>query len=220
MPEPDRTPASLAEFIHAARAQGASDEFLVAMLERRGWPSKEIYRTFSGLYEGLTGLSIPARRTGPGESARDAFLYLLNFGTLGTWTCSLGSLFFTLIDHWLPDPVAHQRFLSLNMELSGSIASLLVAFPIYLLCTRFILRDVSAHPEKLESAVRKWLTYIALLIAAGVVIGDLITFLSYFLRGELTPRFVLKVLTVFVIAGGVFWYYLGSLQKPAGDIRE
>jgi Domain of unknown function (DUF5671) len=63
--------------------------------------------------------------------------------------------------------------------------------------------------------VRKWLTYIALLIAAGVVIGDLITFLSYFLKSELTARFVLKVATVLVIAGAVFWYYLGSLKKGA-----
>jgi len=69
------------------------------------------------------------------------------------------------------------------------------------------------HPEKLESSVRKWLTYIALLIAAGIVVGDLITFLTYFLRGELTARFVARVATVLLIAGGVFWYYFGSLRK-------
>jgi hypothetical protein len=80
---------------------------------------------------------------------------------------------------------------------------------------RYIIRELETHPEKLESAVRKWLTYIALLIAAGVVLGDLITFLTYFLRGELTARFVAKVAVVLVIAGGVFWYYIGSLQKGA-----
>ena len=78
---------------------------------------------------------------------------------------------------------------------------------------RYITRQLDTHPEKLESAVRKWLTYIALLIAAGIVVGDLITFLTYFLRGELTARFVAKVLTALVIAGGVFWYYTGSLAK-------
>jgi hypothetical protein len=79
--------------------------------------------------------------------------------------------------------------------------------------TRYIVREFETHPEKLESAVRKWLTYIALLIAAGVVVGDLITFLTLFLRGELTARFVAKVVTVLLIAGGVFWYYLGSLRR-------
>ena len=74
-------------------------------------------------------------------------------------------------------------------------------------------------PEKLESGVRRWLTYIALLLASATVIGDLVTFLSYFLRGDLTTRFVLKVVTVFVIAGGVFWYYLLWLEKP-GERRS
>ena len=90
-----------------------------------------------------------------------------------------------------------------------------MAFPIYLLVQWFILGDLHAHPENCESGVRKWLTYIALFLAAGVVIGDLITFLAYFLRGELTVRFVLKVITVLVIAGGVFWYYLASLRQNA-----
>ncbi len=78
---------------------------------------------------------------------------------------------------------------------------------------RIIVRELEVHPEKLESGVRKWLTYIALLIAAGVGVSDVITFLTYFLRGELTARFVAKDAVVFVIAGGVFWYYMGSLQK-------
>jgi hypothetical protein len=219
MDSPERSPTALAEFIEAARAQGASDEFLVAMLERRGWSQKEIYRAYGGLYERLTGLAVPVRRGGIAEAARDVFLYLLSFGTLGTWTCALGSLFFTLIERWFPDPVVNQPYRNVNIELSGAMASLIVAFPIYLFTTRFIVHDVAAHPEKLESGVRKWLTYIALLIAAGVVIGDLITFLSYFLRGELTPRFVFKVITVLVIAGGVFWYYLLSLRNPGGSQR-
>ena len=55
------------------------------------------------------------------------------------------------------------------------------------------------------------------------MVGDLIAFLTYFLRGELTARFVAKVATVLLIAGGVFWYYLSSLRKadavpvPAAD---
>jgi membrane protein YqaA with SNARE-associated domain len=90
-----------------------------------------------------------------------------------------------------------------------------VGFPIFLVVMRFILKEVETRPEKLESGIRKWLTYIALLIAAGTVIGDLITFLTFFLQGDLTARFVLKVLTVVAIAGGVFGYYLGSLKRGA-----
>ena len=215
MDEQEARRPPLSEFIEAARAHGASDVFLADLLERRGWPRKEIYRAFGSLYERLTGIAIPTRGSGLAESARDAFLYLLSFGTLATWACALGSLFFTLIDMSFPDPIAQRNFQNWNTEISGSMASLIVAFPVYLLTMRLLIRGVKAQPEKLESGVRKWLTYIALLLAAGTVIGDLITFLSYFLRGELTVRFVLKVLTVFAIAGGVFSYYLLWLERPA-----
>ncbi len=93
----------------------------------------------------------------------------------------------------------------------------IVGFPLYLLTMRFIVRELGARPEKHDSGVRKWLTYIALFIAATVVAADLITFLTYFLRGELTVRFVLKVLTAGVLAGGVFWYYFGFLRPPRGQ---
>jgi uncharacterized protein YacL len=97
--------------------------------------------------------------------------------------------------------------------MADALACVIIAFPVYLWITRAILRELQLHPEKLESSVRKWLTYIALLIAAGVVIGDLIAFLTYFLRGELTARFFAKIAAVLLIAGGVFWYYFGSLRK-------
>jgi hypothetical protein len=77
---------------------------------------------------------------------------------------------------------------------------------------RSILLEARNQPERLQSGVRKWLTYIALLLTAGGAIGDLICFLDYFLRGEITARFVLKVLTVLVICAAIFFYYLRSLR--------
>ena len=88
-----------------------------------------------------------------------------------------------------------------------------MAFPIYLLVSRAIVQDGRTHPEKLSSPVRKWLTYMALVIAAGVFIGDLIAALTYLLRGELTSRFLAKAFVVLVLSGGVFWYYFGGLRK-------
>ena len=89
----------------------------------------------------------------------------------------------------------------------------MVAFPLFLLVTRGIVRGVQQQPERLESGVRKWLTYIALVITASTMITDVVTFLAYFLRGDLSTRFVLKVVTVLVIAGGVFAYYVDSLRR-------
>lgn len=74
-------------------------------------------------------------------------------------------------------------------------------------------KAIDKDPDKRSSKIRKWLTYITLFIAAGVIIGDLITLVYNVLNGELTTRFILKVLTVGGIAGSIFGYYLWDLRK-------
>jgi hypothetical protein len=211
---------ALQEFLDAAKRQGASDESLVTLLRGRGWPEDDVYRALADHFENRSGVPVPAyKRSG---SAKDAFLYLLSFSMLATWTIGLGSVMFTLIDRWIRDSLGlvNNYYSGGYYQMADSLACMIVAFPVYLLTMRAILREVRLHPEKLDSPVRKWLSYIALLIAAGVVVGDLISFLTYFLRGELTARFIAKIFVVLVIAGGVFWYYLGSLQKGVSAARS
>ncbi len=206
--------SNLREFLDAAKRQGTTDETLIGLLRGRGWSEEDAYRALADHYEIGSGLQIPVyKRSG---SAKDAFLYLLSFSTLAIWTFGVGSIMCTLIDRWFRDALAQSNFYeSSYYQMADSLSGVIIAFPIYIFVMRYITREIEVHPEKLESSVRKWLTYIALLIAAGVVIGDLITFLNYFLRGELTARFAAKVAVVLAIAGGVFWYYMGSLQKSA-----
>jgi Domain of unknown function (DUF5671) len=177
------------DFIERMKASGASDQSIAGILAARGWPEKDIYEALAVHYERRTGIEIP-RRAGAATAAKDAFFYPLAFSTLATWTLGVGSLAFTLIDEWLADTLfsdsynpAYQAY-----NIAASMASVIVAFPIYLLGTRAIIRDGKANPEKLNSPVRKWLTYMALVIAAGVFIGDLIAALTYLLRGEITSR--------------------------------
>jgi len=202
----------LLDFIDAAKGHGASDEFVVALLRQNGWSERRIYQAFSLWYEGRTGKSVPGGG-GRTEAARDAFLYLLAFITLGIWAIQLGALLFAAIDRAFPNPAldyTNAPFLSRSM--ANELASVIVGFPLFLLLTWWIVRGVQRQPERLESPVRKWLTYIALVITASTMIGDIVTFLACFLRGDLDVRFVLKVATVLVIAGGVFAYYLDSLR--------
>lgn len=202
----------LKQFVDAARAQGASDETIIALLRGREWPEEDVFRLLADHFEARTNIQIPAYKRS--SSAKDAFLYLFCFSTLATWSIALGSILFTLIERWFPDPLAPANyFRGAYYQIADSLACVIIAFPIYLWVTRSILREMDLHPEKLQSSVRKWLTYIALLIAAGVVVCDLIAFLTFFLRGELTARFISKAATVFLLAGGIFWYYFGSLRK-------
>jgi hypothetical protein len=202
--------------VERALAAGIAQQSLVGMLAARGWPEKEIYEALAEHYERASGLEIPSRQ-GAATSAKDAFFYLLIFSTLGTWTVGFGFLASALIDRWFVDLLFSgygQGYDSYMM--TSSLAALIVAFPLFLLVSRAVAADTAARGDKLESPIRKWLTYMALVIAASVFMGDLITALSYFLRGELTSRFLLKVLVVLALSGGVFFYYFGGLRKT-GD---
>jgi hypothetical protein len=209
MRQPDIS--KLQDFVNSSKSKGATDEFLAALLTRRGWPAVDIYAALGSYWEASTGLAIP-ERAGAGESARDAFLYLLSFSTLATWTTALGSMLFEFINHWFPDAVSRNNAWDPRSAVTWQMAAVVVAFPIYLLVMRTILREATHHTESLESGVRKWLTYIALLGTAGAMICDLICFLDYFLAGELTMRFVLKAATVMAISAAVFAYYITSLR--------
>jgi hypothetical protein len=200
----------LESFLRAAKSQGASDEFLVALFKQQGWPEKAVYQALGRFYAEATGQTLPAPKSTL-ESAREAFYHLLAFGTLATWIFAIGSIWFELIDTWLPDPaVAYYRPWALR-NVSWQIAAILVSFPVFVLATRSILADMALSPEKAASGVRRWLTNIALLVAALIFIGDLVTFLAVFLQGDLTSRFIAKSFVVLFLSGGVFLYYTRGL---------
>ena len=180
------------------------------MLKTSGWPERDVYETLRAWYEQKTGVAVPARRAAT-EGARDAFFQLLASGTLATWTISLGSLLFAAVDRTWPDPVMRSSYSSFA---ANNLASLLVAFPVFLLVTRSANRNTQQDAEKRTSPVRRWLTYLTLLIAAAVAIGDVIAFLTFLLQGEVTVRFAAKVVVVFLLAGGVFLYYIRPLRGP------
>jgi hypothetical protein len=203
----------IAAFLDQALAAEMPQATIVGILTARGWPEKEIYEALADHYQRVSGIEIPSR-SGSGASAKEAFFYLLIFSTLATWTIGFGCLAFALIDRWLADPLFSRFGESFNAEtVTYSLATLIVAFPLYLFISRIVVRESAAQPGKLDSPVRKWLTYMALVIAACVFTGDLITALAYLLRGEFTSRFISKSLVVLVLSGGVFFYYFGGLRK-------
>ncbi|NEO97370.1 MAG: hypothetical protein F6K58_01375 [Symploca sp. SIO2E9] len=204
--------SDLVSFIEAARARGASDEFISKLLRSFGWSQREIERAFFLVYERLTNQSIPMPAGGSIESARDAFFYLLCFSTLAIWTQALGELAFIFINTYVPNPL-QRYFGNPASEVAFCLARLIVSYPVYLIVMRQILRELSLYPEKYQSGVRKWLTYLTLLVVSLIALGTLIAFLTSFLRGDLTFRFILKVIVILVIDGGVLWYYFVWLRR-------
>ena len=163
--------------------------------------------------EDLTQFVASAKAHGVAD-ARDAFYYLLNFLTLGFWTVALGQIFYTLIGHWLPDAAQLQYQQPLRDLISWQLATVIVTFPIFAYVHSLIGRQLRLRRELYNSGVRKWLTYLALVLAVLIVCTDAIWFLEALLRGQLTLNFVLDSLVLLVIGGGVFTYYFTTIDAP------
>ncbi|MGA8533987.1 MAG: DUF5671 domain-containing protein [Candidatus Tumulicola sp.] len=205
----------LLDFIRSAKAHNADDQFLAALLRQNGWSDRRIFSAFAAYYQDATGLAVPARGS-RSEDARDAFFYLLAFVTLGIWAVAFVWLGNVLIDRAFPSALDFEYAAeSFRSGAAGQLASLIVAFPIFIFVSRAIVLETRRRPESLESGVRKWLTYLALVITTLALVGDGVWFLQQFLLGDLTLRFVLKSLVLFLTAGGVLWYYLGTVRASS-----
>lgn len=149
-------------------------------------------------------------------SAKDFFLYMLMAITLYVSVGTFMNLLFDYINLLFPDAFGQPYpwiFSSTAHSIRLSMATILIVFPIYIVASWFIRKDVIADPEKRQMWVRKWLLYFTLFLATGAIIVDLVTLVFHFFEGELTIRFLLKVLTVLVVAAAVFSYYFWDLKR-------
>lgn len=206
----------LAAFVKESLARGLPPAQIEDVLRRAGWSDEQIAAGLAAFAQ--LDFPIPVPRPRPYLSAREAFVYLVLFATLYTSAYHLGQLFFRIIDRAFPDP-ADPGGEYTRQAIRWSVSSLIVAFPVFVFVSALTNREVQADPNKRASKVRRWLTYMTLFIAAGFLIGDFITLVYNLLGGELTPRFVLKVLTIAVIAGTTFGYYLSDLTLDEKDVR-
>ena len=143
---------------------------------------------------------------------KDFFLWIGTIVALYVSAVSLLTLLFEYIDVYFQDPL-QTYYDPYSGAIRFAIASLIIIFPLYLYLTRVINQEIRQSPEKKEVGVRKWLIYLTLFIAGITVIVDLIVLIHTFLGGEeLTLGFILKVLSVLVVIGGVFFYYLYDLR--------
>ncbi len=145
-------------------------------------------------------------------SPRDVFLHLLSIVTLYIGLVSLVVLLFQYINYSFPDELG-RSFWRLTDVVRRSMASLIVAWPVYLGVQYLLQKEARKYPDKHDLTLKKWLSYLTLFIAALIIIVDLISLLNNFLAGELTVSFALKVVAVLFVLGSVFWYYHWDLQK-------
>ncbi len=207
----------LRQFIKESLERGQEREAIRNVLVEAGWPEREVNSGLAAFADVAFPVAVPRPR--PYLHAREAFLYLVSFISLYVFAFSLGAVFFGLIDYhfsssiyrYHPGPSAAQ---------TTALAAVIVAFPLYLFLMRRLTTAVAVDPERRQSLIRRWLTYLTLVVGAAVILGDVIALLSRLLAGDPTTGFVLKVVAILVITGPIFGYYLWDMRQAEEEVTE
>ncbi len=180
----------LVDFVRDALARGVPRAQIEEALRKGGWTADQIRVALAAFVD--VDFPVPVPRARPYLSAREAFMYLVLFGTLYTSAYYLGDLIFDLINLSFPDPAQESEIYGtyIRQSMRWSISSLIVAFPVFLYLSWTTEREVTRDPVKRASKVRRWLTYLTLFSSACALIGDVTTLVYNALGGELTIRFL------------------------------
>ncbi len=146
--------------------------------------------------------------------ALDVFVYIGIFISLIVSVTNIIQILFTAIERKFTDILEAGQYVDVyGSDMRLAIASLVVFFPIYLLLSMYVSRDIRKFHYKRDLMIRKIFIYTSLFAATCTLLGSLVATIYYYLGGELTVRFGLKALAVFVIAGAVSGYYMYALRR-------
>lgn len=136
--------------------------------------------------------------------------FVLQLGSLASLYLTLSfliTMLFGVISITYPDAANSWETQSAYSQIRLGFAMVIVFFPTYLALTRAV-NKLRRKEKGTYTSLTKWLIYLSLLIGGGVLLGDLVAVIMTFLEGELTQRFLLKALTVLIVVGSAFYYYL------------
>jgi hypothetical protein len=210
----------LVEFTRQALAKGLERKEIADTLQRAGWAEYDINAAMNAFAD--VAFPVPVPRPKPYLSAREVFVYLILFATLYVAVGNIGTLIFELIDRSFPDPLVKIYIQASNATIRWNISWIIIAFPLFIFTFRSVTRAIAQDPTKRGSRPRKWLTYLTLFAAGAFLVGDAATLVYNLLGGEFTIRFVLKVATIALLAGGIFIFFLTDMRedvKPQSATR-
>ena len=154
----------------------------------------------------------------PKVTPKDFFLWAGAMLSLYISVFTFISLLFSYIDFAFPDTL--QGYVDpYSSGMRTSIATLIVLFPLFLFLMRLIRKGMMKDSSRKEIWVRRWALVFTIFIAGAGVAVDLITLVNYFLDGDLSTRFMLKVAIVLLVAAAGLMHFLADIwgfwdQKP------
>ncbi|MEK7569353.1 MAG: DUF5671 domain-containing protein [Patescibacteria group bacterium] len=144
------------------------------------------------------------------------FLSLGVLITLVTTVVSFLNLVFETLNKRFPDVLNatyQYGFNSYDYEgIRGALSTLIIFFPVFLLLAYFWKKLYARGVGRLDETIRKWVIYIILFLSALVIVIDLVTLVRYFIAGEITTRFILKVAIALLTAAFVGFNFIFELR--------
>jgi uncharacterized protein YueI len=153
------------------------------------------------------------------HGAKYAFLYLLSLIALIFLGISVGIIAFGIIDQSIFDPLSRSYYRN-NDSFRFAISAILISAPVYFLSLRQIIRGLKKKEIEYDSQIRRWLTYLIILISSVIILGVFIAIINSFLSGDLSTKFALKSITVFIISALVFSYYFYDIKQEENDKKN
>ena len=150
-------------------------------------------------------------------SPKDFFLNLSAVITLYVAVGGLLTLIFTVVDKMYPGLMNSSNARLLNnfstytQIIRSAIATLVVVVPLHLAFVWLIEMDIRSVPEKRNIMFRKWLQYFTLFLSVVIVIVGIISVVMQLLSWDFNLNFVLKIISIFIVTGGVFYNYFRDI---------
>lgn len=99
-------------------------------------------------------------------------------------------------------------------NLRGALATLIIVFPIFVVLMYFWNKITKLELSRIEHIIKKWMIYFIIFLSSIVIIVDLVVLVRYFVSGEITNRFIYKILVTLVTALIVGKYFFISEFWP------
>lgn len=199
------------EFVKEALAAGESRERIASVLKGAGWPDDQVAEALGAFADVEFPTPVPRPRRYGG--AREAFVYIVFYALLGMFAVQLGALAFAFVDAQFVDPLDDLPSAYAISRLRWSIASLIVGYPVFIALGWRLNAARRKNPERRVSRVRAWLTYVTLIFAALILIGDLVAVVYNFLSGEIGSRFLAKAGVVGIISAAILLNFTRDAER-------
>lgn len=204
----------LNDFVKDCYKIGKGHAEIRAILLESGWARGQIDEVLDRFVDTAYPVAVP--KPAPFASPRLVFLNVIYFLVLFLSIFNVGGMLFNFLDYYLPDGLqgihSFYSFSQFEEAIRTKMAMIACCVPLVWWISRLISKSVYETGQR-HLMVRLKGIYFTMFVGVCVMLATAITFIYFFLSGELGLRFILKVLIVTLINIGVFVVYRSELRQ-------